>query len=85
MGDLGWVRIFSQTSDLGVRIFFRGTYNGVRFFFQHYIRHERYFFSVQGIIFPRYIFASLSLPKSVCRIHFSEIPHNLLKCQIVGR
>ena len=67
-GGYGWFSLgknFFQ-KPLELEIFFL-TYNGVRFFSALYTSWA-IFFSVQDIIFPKYILASLSLSKSVCRI-----------------
>ena len=75
MGVLVWARIFFP-KPLELE-FFSKTYNGVRFFA---VMRE---ISVQDIIFPRYILVSFR-PRNQS-IFFSEITHNLLKSQIIGR
>ena len=73
MGDLTWARVFSLR------------YNGVRFFFQHCIRHEGNFFQCRILFFPG-ISLQAFLPRNQCTGYFlSEINHNLLKSQIIGR
>ena len=70
MSDSVWVRsFFSKPLELEIVSL---TYNGVRFFFSIYIYvvMTDIFFSVQDIIFPRYILASFSPSKSVCRVLF---------------
>ena len=69
---------------LGLEIFSL-TYNGVRTFFSVIYVISNIFFSVQDIVFPRCILASFSPSRSVSRILSSEITHNLLKSQIIGR
>ena len=75
MGVLVWARMsFPKPLELE---FFSKTYNGVRYFA---VMRE---ISVQDIIFPRYILVSFR-PRNQS-IFFSEITHNLLKSQIIGR
>ena len=82
MGDLVWVRIFSQTC--GVSNLFPDLY-WCKIFFQHYKRHKRFFFSA-GYYFSQVYPCKLSLLKINLQDTFcSEITHNLIKSQIFGR
>ena len=75
MGDLVWVRMFFPnlfSRHIEGKIFFRTSL-------------AIFSFPVQDIICPRYVLASFSHWKLICRtLFFSDITHNLLKSQIVG-
>ena len=81
MSGLFWARIFFP-KPLELEIFSL-TYNGVRFFFsiiyvmREILFGEGYYFSL--------VYPSFSPLKSVYRIFFSEITHNLLNSQLIGR
>ena len=75
MGDLVWVIIFSQTS-LELRNFFPRHMTVKDFISSALYVMSDIFFSTGYFIFPRNLFTSYFLSKSICRIFFSEITHN---------
>ena len=76
MGDLVWARIFFP-KPLELEIFSL-TYNGVRFFSALYTSRGKFFSGIFLQVPPP------PHPKSVYRIFFSEITHNLLKSQVIS-
>ena len=83
MGDLVWVRIFFQ-SWLELEIFFL-TYNIARFFFSIIYVIRDIFFQCRILFFPSISSQAFPPRNQSTGYFFSEITHNLLKSQIVGR